>query len=171
MVISKKVSDAINQQIGNEFGASLQYVSIASYFANEGLLNLSDFFYAQASEERDHAMRFVKYSVDSGGELQIPAIPAPKHQFKSVVEAIGLALNWENEVTQQINNLVAMAVKKNDYLTQNFLTWFVNEQLEEMSTMDTLLKVAKRAGNNLLFVEEYVARHGDKLRGEAGGGE
>src|SRR5919109_2600567 len=167
MLISKKVNEAINQQIGNEFGASLQYVSIASYFGAEALLELSSFFYRQADEERDHAMRFVKFVVDSGGRVEIPPIAAPKNAFKSVAEAVELSLKWETEVTGQINKLVELAVKENDHITQNFLQWFLREQLEEFSTMDTLLKVAQRAGANVLLVEEFVARHGDRLR--AGG--
>lgn len=166
MLVSKKVTGAINQQIGNEFGASLQYVSIASYLSEEGLIELSSFFYKQAEEEREHAMRFVKYVVDSGGRVEIPAIPAPRHSFKQVLEALELSLNWEREVTNQITALYELAVKENDYLTQNFLSWFIKEQLEEVSTMDTLVKVGKRAKDNLLFLEEFVARHGDKLRAE-----
>ncbi|MCL4179715.1 MAG: ferritin [Verrucomicrobia bacterium] len=166
MLVSKKVTGAINQQIGNEFGASLQYVSIASYLSEEGLIELSSFFYKQAEEEREHAMRFVKYVVDSGGRVEIPAIPAPRHSFKQVLEALELSLNWEREVTNQITALYELAVKESDYLTQNFLSWFIKEQLEEVSTMDTLVKVGKRAKDNLLFLEEFVARHGDKLRAE-----
>ena len=164
MLISKKVNEAINQQIGNEFGASLQYVSIASYFAADGLLELSAFFFKQAEEERDHAMRFVKFVVDSGGRVEIPEIAAPKNLFKGVVDAAQLSLKWETEVTGQINKLVELAVKERDHITQNFLQWFLREQLEEFSTMDTLLKVAQRAGQNVLLVEEYVARHGNNLR-------
>jgi ferritin len=164
MLISKKVNEAINQQIGNEFGASLQYVSIASYLSAEGLIESSSFFYKQAEEEREHAMRFVKYVVDSGGQVKIPAIPSPRSSFKQVIEALELSLNWEREVTSQITALCALAQKENDYLTQNFLNWFIQEQLEEVSTMDTLVKVGQRARDNLLFLEEFVARHGDKLR-------
>ena len=164
MQVSKKVIPAINEQIGNEFGASLQYVAIAAYFEEEGLLELSAFFYAQANEERDHAMKFVKFVLDSGGKLQIPAIAAPKHRFKSTLEALQLSLDWEHEVTDQIKGIYGLAAKAEDYVTQNFLNWFLKEQLEEMATMDTLVKVAKRAGDNLLFVEEYVGRHGAKLR-------
>jgi ferritin len=169
MLISKKVNASINRQIGNEFGASLQYVAIANYFAEEGLLELSAFFYKQADEEREHAMKFVKFALDSGGKAEIPAIPAPKNQFRSAVEALELSLNWENEVTQQINQIYALAAKENDYVTQNFLSWFLKEQIEEVSTMDTLLKVAKRSGANLQFVEEFVARHGDHLRASEAG--
>jgi ferritin len=168
MLISKKVNAAINRQIGNEFGASLQYVAIACYFAGEGLIETEGFFNKQANEEREHAMKFVKFVLDSGGRVEIPAIPAPKPAFKTAVEAVQLSLDWENEVTQQINQIYALAAQENDYVTQNFLSWFLKEQLEEVSTMDTLLKVAERAGSNVLFVEDFVSRHGDKLR--AGGG-
>jgi ferritin len=164
MLISQKVNKAINQQIGNEFGASLQYVSIASYLSEEGLLELSAFFYKQAEEEREHAMRFVKFVVDSGGRVEIPEIPAPRHTFKQVLEALELSLDWEREVTTQINALYALATKEDDYVTQNFLNWFLREQLEEVSTMDTLVKIGKRSKDNLLFLEEFVARHGNKLR-------
>ncbi|MHB8522586.1 MAG: ferritin [Limisphaerales bacterium] len=159
MLISKKVNAAINQQIGNEFGASLQYVSIASFFATEGLMELAALFYRQAEEERDHAMRFVKYVVDSGGHVDIPAIAAPKSTFKSVEEVVQLSLSQERTVTQQINQLVDLADGESDHITQDFLTWFLREQLEEVSTMQTLLKVAQRAGANVLFVEDYVVRH------------
>jgi ferritin len=165
MALSKKLNAAINQQIGSEFGASLQYVAIANHFAEEGLPACCAFFTKQGDEERAHAMRFVKYVLDSGGHVEIPSIPAPKHAFKSVVDAIELSLNWEQEVTAQINRLMDLAVKEDDFLTQNFLHWFLTEQVEEIATMDTLLKAAQRAGPNVLLLEDFVGRHGDKLRG------
>jgi ferritin len=159
MLFSDKMNSAINQQIGNEFGASLQYVSIASYFDREGLPELAGHFYEQAVEERDHAMRFVHFVVDAGGHVKIPAIPAPKHSFASAEEAVQLSLDWETTVTQEINALVDLALKENDHITKNFLNWFVTEQLEEVSSMSTLLSIIKRAGKDgLLFVETYVAR-------------
>lgn len=162
MLISQKMNAAINEQIGNEFAASLQYVAIASHFASEGLSELAAKFYAQADEERDHAMRFVRYVVDAGGQVAIPAIAAPKAQFKSVEEAVRLSLEWEKTVTRQINGLVELAMKESDFIAQNFLGWFVREQLEEVSSMDNLLKVVQRAGEkNLLYVESYLARQQD----------
>jgi bacterioferritin B len=160
MIISKKMNAALNEQVGNEFAASLQYVAIAAYFSGEGLTELANHFYQQASEERDHAMRFVKYIVDAGGHLEIPAIAAPKDAFKSVADAVKLSLDWEQTVTGQINELVNLADKEGDHITENFLAWFVGEQLEEPTTMDNLLKVVKLAGSNLLYIEEYVARRG-----------
>ena len=159
MLISKKINDAINQQIGNEFGASLQYVAIATHFDLEALPQLAVHFYKQAEEERDHAMRFVKYLVDADARVAIPAVPAPKGKFNSAEEAVKLSLDWELEVTRQINRIVEMAKKEDDYTTDTFLQWFVKEQLEEVSSMDQLLKVIQRAGEkNLLRVEEYLAR-------------
>jgi ferritin len=83
MLFSEKMNAAINEQIGREFAASLEYLSIASCFASEGLTELAKHFYRQAEEERDHAMRSVKYVVDAGGKVAIPAIPAPRARLRA----------------------------------------------------------------------------------------
>lgn len=105
MLFSEKMNAAINEQIGREFAASLEYVSIASSFASEGLTELAKHFYRQAEEERDHAMRFVKYVVDAGGRIAIPAIPAPKSAFASAEEAVRNSLEWEVTVTKHIKRI------------------------------------------------------------------
>jgi bacterioferritin B len=159
MLTSEKVLSALNEQIGNEFGASLQYVAIASHFAKESLSELASHFYKQAEEERDHAMRFVKYAVEIGGRVCIPEIPAPKSAFRSAEEAVKLSLDQELLVTKQINQLVELARSESDHITLNFLQWFLKEQLEEVNSMDGLLKVIQRAGEErLLLVEEYLTR-------------
>ncbi|HJU89079.1 MAG TPA: ferritin [Gemmatimonadaceae bacterium] len=159
MLISSQVNSALNEQIGNEFGASIQYVSIATYFDAEGLPALAQHFYRQANEEREHAMKFVKYIADAGGKVEIPAIPAPRSGFKSAEEAVQLSLEWELTVTNQINGLVDLAIKSNDHITKSMLDWFVTEQLEEVSSMDTLLRMIRRAGEKgLIFVEHHLAR-------------
>ena len=161
MLISDKMEAAINTQIGNEFGAHLQYVSIGAHFGSESLPELSKHFFKQAAEERDHALRFVNYLVDAGAKVRIPAVPAPKSDFKTAEEAVKLSLDWEITVTKQINALVDLSITEKDHTTRNFLQWFVNEQLEEVSSMDTLLSIVRRAGESgLLFVEEYLARRG-----------
>jgi len=104
----------------------------------------------------------VNYVLDAGGMPEIPAIPAPKSRFQSAEDAVKLSLDWEITVTKQINELVDLAGKENDHTSHTFLQWYVNEQLEEVSSMDMLLKMVKRAGNNLLFVEDYLARRGAK---------
>jgi len=169
MLISKQLETAINQQIGNEFGASLQYVGIASYFDNQDLEGLAAFFNRQADEERMHALKFVTYILDTGGQVRIPAIPATRYDFQSAQDAVQAALDWELEVTRQINGLMDIAVEQRDYMGQDFLRWFITEQREEISTMSTLLNIVNRAKDNLLFVEEYLARHPAPQGAEAGG--
>ncbi len=168
MLISKKLEETMNQQITNEFGASLQYISIASYFSSENLDQLSKFFFRQAEEENEHAMKFVDYILDTGGQVRIGAIPATRYDFQSAEDAVQAALDWEVEVTRQINNLMDIAVNEKDYIGQDFLRWFVTEQREEISTMDGLLSVVRRAKDNLLWVEEYLARTGHPEDAAAG---
>jgi bacterioferritin B len=155
MLTSQKVITAINEQIGYEFSASLQYYAIAAHFAAEALPQLSQFFFKQAEEEKGHALRFIKYVVD-----------APKSIFKTPRDAVKLSLDQEIHVTNQINGLVELARKENDYITINFLQWFLTEQLEEVSSMDNLLKIVERAGTNLLQADEYLARVGVKTMAE-----
>jgi ferritin len=162
MLISKELQDAMNAQIGNEFGASMQYLGIAGFFQKENLTLLAKLFFEQADEEKEHAVKFVHYVLDTMGELRIPVIREAKFDFSSAEEAVAAALNWEEEVTRQINNLMSIAVSKNDYLARQFLDWFVEEQLEEINKMDQLLSVIRRAGEkNMLMVEAYLAHLGE----------
>ena len=158
MLISERLAKAFSAQVGNEFGASIQYVMLASYFEREALPQLAAKFYAQSAEENMHAMKLARYVTEAGGLLEIASIPAGKPDFKSAEEAVQLALDWELTVTKQINHLVGLAIEESDHLAQNFLQWFVNEQLEEVTSMDTLLRTVKRAGDNLLLVEDFLAR-------------
>jgi ferritin len=160
MLISDKIVAAVNEQIGYEFSASLQYYAIAAHFAAEALPQLSTHFFQQAEEEKQHALRFIKYVVDAGGRVVIPAIEAPQSKFTNPEQAVQLSLDQEVKVTHQINALVELARSQNDYITINFLQWFLTEQLEEVSSMDNLLKIVQRAGNNLLQADEYLARVG-----------
>jgi ferritin len=134
-------------------------VNIASYFDADSLPQLAAFFYRQAEEEKMHAMKFVHYIVEAGGQVRVPAVGEPKFDFQSTKEAVQAAFNWEVKVTKQINDLMDLAIKQNDHIGQDFLRWFVSEQLEEISTMDTLLKVVDRAGENILWVEDFLARN------------
>jgi ferritin len=161
MLASDSLIRAFNDQIGQEMGASMQYIAIASYFDSETLPELAAFFYRQSDEERTHAMRFVKFINDVGGRVRIPAIPEPKSEFASAEEAVAQALAWEEEVTRQVYDLVEVAKADKNYIGVRFLDWFVEEQLEEVSSMNDLLAVVRRAGpERLLFVEEYLVRRG-----------
>ncbi len=161
MLASQKLIDAFNRQIGNEMGASIQYVALASYFDVEALTQLAQFFYRQSEEERGHAMRFVKFIVDVGGRVDIPEIPRAKCDFGSAEEAAQLAVDWEKQVTQQIYDLSELAVAEKNHIARRFLDWFVDEQLEEVSTMQSLLQIIQRAGDGrLILVEDHLARGG-----------
>jgi ferritin len=163
MLMSRTMNDQINEQIGHEFGASFQYINIAGYFDGAALPVLSQHFLRQAEEEREHAMKFVRYVLDAGGAVAVPAIPAARATFASAEEAVGLALEWELTVTKQITALLDLASRERDYVAHDFLEWFAREQLEEVSSMETLLKMIQRAGEpGLLQVENAVA--GGRLR-------
>jgi bacterioferritin B len=158
MLMSRAMNDQINEQIGHEFGASFQYINIAGYFDGVGLQVLSRHFLRQAEEEREHAMKFVRYVLDAGGAVAVPAIPAARSAFASAEEAVALALEWELTVTKQITSLLDLASRERDYVAHDFLEWFAREQLEEVSSMDTLLKMIQRAGEpGLLQVENAIA--------------
>lgn len=160
----------VNEQVGNELLASHQYIAIATYFDGEGLPSLAKHFYAQSVEERDHAMRFIRYLVDADAEVRIPAVPAPQAKFKSAAEAVSLALQSEMRVTKQINGIVDLAVKQRDHLSKNVLEWFVSEQREEVASMDTLLRMVKRAGESGMFFVDNFLLQGGLSGGEAAEG-
>ncbi|MGH7530433.1 MAG: ferritin [Gemmatimonadales bacterium] len=158
MLMSPEMNQQLNVQIGNEFGASLQYVNIAAYFDNAGLPVLARHFFAQAEEEHQHALKFVRYMLDADGKVAIPAVPAPRAEFASAEEAVALALEGELTVSKQINALLDRATKERDYVAHDFLEWFAREQLEEFSSMDTLLKMVRRVGESgLMLVENALA--------------
>jgi ferritin len=171
MLISKTMQSRINEQIGNELLASHQYILIATYFDTEGLPSLAQHFYKQSLEERDHALRFIKYLVDADSAVKIPAVPAPKSAFKSAADAVALALQSEMRVTEQINAIVDLAVREKDHLSKNMLEWFVGEQREEVSSMDTLLRMVKRAGESGLFFVDNFLLQGGLAGGAAPAGE
>jgi len=156
MLISKTLESTFNAQIGRELGAQMQYVNIASYFTAENMLLFGKLFFEQAAEENGHAMKLVRYVLDAGGHVAVPAIAQARADFKSAEDAVAAALKWEEEVTVQINGLMDIAFTEKDYIAQEFLGWFVNEQLEEVNKMSTILSVVQRAGDNLLLAEQYV---------------
>ena len=157
MLISVELNQALNEQIGHELGACLQYLSIAAYFEQQKLKLLANLFFKQSDEEKEHALKFVHYVLDTKGDLRIPQIAAPQPTFAAAEEAVAAALTWEQDVTKQIHGLMALADKQDDYLAQGFLQGFIDEQLEEVSKMDQLLTIIRRAGEkNLIMVEAYL---------------
>jgi ferritin len=152
------VVERLNEQIGNEFSASQQYVAAAVHYDAQTLPQLASFFYRQAVEERNHAMMMVRYLLDVGHEPRIPEVPAPRREYGDVVEPIRQALEQERSVSEQIHALMRAAREAGDYPSEQFVLWFVKEQVEEVATMSSLLDVAERCRDNLMELEQYVAR-------------
>lgn len=148
----------VNEQIANEYGASQQYVAIAVYYDALSLEGLAAHFYRQAVEERNHAMMLVQYLLDSGDAVVIPGVEAPQTTFADATAPVALALAQERRVTEQIVNLSKVARAEGDLVGEQFLHWFLQEQREEVASMSTLLSIMERAGDNLLLVEDYLAR-------------
>jgi bacterioferritin B len=114
-------------------------------------------------EEREHALKFAKFIVEAGGRVAVPAVEATRADIGSAEAAVKLSVDWEMEVTRQINALLDLALQEKDRLAVGILNWFVAEQLEEVSSMEALLSVVRRAGaSGLLFVEDYLARRSAK---------
>ena len=157
---TSRFADALSGQIGYEFGASQQYIAIAVFYDSETLPRLAAHFYRQAVEERNHAMMMVQYLLDAGLDVAIPGVEAPRSQFADVVEPVQLALDQERRVTEQIGALATLARDTGDYAGEQFMSWFIKEQVEEVSSMSDLLKVVERAKENPLLAEEYLVREG-----------
>jgi ferritin len=151
----------LNEQIGHEFAAHQQYVACAVFYDGETLPQLAAFFYRQALEERDHAMMMVQYLLDTDAEVDIPGVGAPQSRFTDIVEPISIALAQEKRVTDQIGELAAIARRESDFASEQFMQWFIKEQVEEVATMGDLLRVAERSRQDVADLEDYIAReHG-----------
>jgi ferritin len=157
--------DRLNEQVGHEFAASQQYLAIAVYYDDETLPRLAAFFYAQALEERNHALMMIQYLLDAGVEAPVPGVDGPQTGFADVVAPVALALEQERRVSAQISALAGIAREESDYTSEQFMQWFIKEQVEEVASMSDLLKVVQRAKDNPLLAEEYLAR---EAPGDAG---
>jgi ferritin len=155
---AQRFVDALNAQVAWEFGASQQYVAVAVHYDSHTLPRLAAFFYRQAVEERGHALMMVRYLLDAGARPAIPGVEAPRGEFGDAIEPIALALEQERAVSERIAELVTVARDERDYASEQFVQWFVKEQVEEEATMSSLLAVAERCRDDLMELEEYVAR-------------
>jgi bacterioferritin B len=163
---SERFVEALNEQIGREFRAAHQYTAVGAYYDRLTFPRLAKFFYDQAEEERGHALKMVGYLRDTGSDLNLSEVPAPRTEFGDHVEPIRLALENEQKVTVAISGLFEIARETNDYASESFMQWFVDEQVEEEATMDALLQVAERVREYPMMLEEFLARDGGELGGD-----
>jgi bacterioferritin B len=149
---------ALNEQISNEFSAAMQYIGAAVYYDAQTLPRLAAFFYRQAAEERSHAMMMVQYLLDVDEEVRIPDIKGQQTSYDDGVAPVRMALEQEKRVGEEIYALFELARDVKDYRAEQFMQWFVKEQVEEVALMQDVLNVVERAKDNLLLVEDYLAR-------------
>jgi len=150
--------EKLNEQIAYEFAASQQYIAIAVHYDAETLPQLAGHFYRQSVEERNHAMMMVQYLLDSDDDVVIPPVAAPQTTFADDVAPVVLALDQEKRVTAQISQLAVTAREAGDLVAEQFMHWFLQEQREEVSSMSALLQVVERLKDNVMLVEDYLAR-------------
>ena len=173
---AERFVQALNEQVANELAASHQYVAIAAHYESQTLPQLARFFYAQAVEERGHAMMMIKYLLDTDAPVRLSEVSAPTTSWSDHIAPIKMALEQERTVSTQISELFAVAREEGDYLSEQFVQWFLKEQVEEEATMTEILDVAERVRDLPMTLEEYIARekpggdHADPLAPPAAGG-
>lgn len=150
--------EQLNQQVGHELAAHTQYLACAVHYDALTMPRMAAFFYRQAAEERDHALMMVQYLLDTDAEVRFPGTEAPVSVFDDVVAPVELALAQERRVTEQVHDLLRVAREEHDFASEQFLQWFVKEQVEEVATMSDLLAVVRRNVSDVEDIEEYVAR-------------
>jgi len=164
---AQRFVDLLNEQIGHEYAAHQQYVAIAVYYDTLTMPQMAALFYRQAVEERDHAMMMVQYLLDTDSTVAIPGVPAPTNTFADIVEPVELALGQEKRVTDQINALTAVAREEHDFASDQFMQWFIKEQVEEVSSMSDLLTVVRRNRADVENIEEYLRREASTVEADA----
>jgi bacterioferritin B len=152
--------EALNEQIAREFGASQQYLAVAVWFDHQTLPRLAKLFYAQSLEERDHGLMMARYLLDSGLQPRVPGVQEPRGDFTDLVEPLRIGLDQERKVTDQISDLARIARDEGDLVSEQFMQWFLKEQVEEVDLMSSLLAVAERSRERPMEIEEYIAREG-----------
>jgi ferritin len=150
--------ELLAEQVRHEFTASQQYVAIAVWFDGKDLPRLAAHFYQQSVEERNHAMMMVQYMLDRDWPLTIPGVDEVRNEFDRPVSPIEVALQQERAVTAQIEAIFRAARSEGDVLGEQFMLWFLKEQVEEVAAMSTLLSIAERAGEDWFQIEDHLAR-------------
>ncbi len=161
-MISGKMETALNDQINAEIYSSYLYLAMAAYFEDLGTGGFSSWMKAQAQEELFHAMKFFNYVNERGGRVHLGAIKEPPKEWPNTLEAFQAALEHEKYVSSRINDLVNLAIEEKDHATNNFLQWFVSEQVEEEDNagqiVDKLKLMGEAAGGIFMLDRELGQR-------------
>jgi len=151
-MLPKKVEEILNLQIEREDYSSQLYLSMASWAENKGFEGVSNWLYSQAEEERIHMLKLVKYVNDRDGVAAIPGIETPPTDFGDVFSLFDKVLAHEKYISASINDIVAVCIAENDYTTQNWIQWFVTEQIEEEASVKAIIDKLNLLGKNNLYL-------------------
>lgn len=164
MIIKDKINDVMNKQINRELFSSYLYLSMAAFFESHNLSGFAKWMRMQAQEEEAHAMRFYDYILERSGKITMLAIEAPKIDWKSPLNVFEEAYEHEKKVTEMINNIMEIAKSEKDYASEEFLNWFVKEQVEEEANTGKIADKLKKAGDHLGAI--YMIDHELGKRGK-----
>lgn len=148
MKISKKMQDAINVQMKNEYDNAFLYLSIASWFEQKSLKGFAHWNFVQYQEEQEHALKFYNYLLERQGEAIVDAVAKPQKDWNSVVDVFKDILAKEKETTENIYKLYEIALEEKDYTTQGMLKWYLDEQVEEEDNASTILEKLEMIGDS-----------------------
>lgn len=172
-MLDDSIEDALNEQINAELYSSYLYLSMAAYYEEEGLPGFAAWMHAQADEEHEHAMRIYDYVLDRDGRVSLEGIDSPPTEWSDPTSAFQAAYEHEVEISEMIDDLVALAREENDNATENMLQWFVAEQVEEEATTQEILDKLRHVGDDgpglLMIDRELAQRNGGEE--ESGGNE
>ena len=159
-MLSKKMEDALNEQIKEEFFSSFLYLSMSAHCDEKNLAGFAHWLRLQSQEEYAHAMKIFNYIQDRDGRVVLQGIPQPESTFGSLEEIFEQTLAHEQAISKMIHDLYALAVEEKDYPTQVMLQWFINEQVEEEKTASDILAQVKMIGDNtsaLIVLDQQLA--------------
>ncbi len=150
-MLKKKIEEICNRQVEREGYSSNLYLAMASWAETNGLTGVAEWLYTQADEEKIHMLKFIKYINERGGKAIVPALKQPPVDFKSVEDMFRDVLNHEEFVTASINEIVALTLEEKDFNTNNFLQWFVMEQIEEEASAKNIIDKIHLVGKNNMY--------------------
>jgi ferritin len=164
MKLPEKLEKALNQQISLEFSSAYAYLGMAAYFEQSPFTGFAKWMELQSKEELGHAAKFFKYVIERGGKVALQAIPEPKSDFKSPLEAFRASLGHEQKVSASICGLYELAQAERDFATLSFLQWFLDEQVEEEKTVADIITKLELVGENhngLYQVDKLAAKRAE----------
>lgn len=151
-MLKTKVEKILNDQIEKEGFSSVLYLSMASWAESKGMAGVAQWLYAQAEEEKMHMLKFVAHINERGGRALIPGFEKPKSEWKDVNIMFDEVLEHEKFISESINNILGTAIKESDYATQNWIQWFVSEQVQEESSVQIVIDKLNLVGKNNLYI-------------------